>query len=479
MPQRQSQDVVDSRLRRAATLALLAVLVAFTAWYLLRYSDFSNDDLDNLVLMRHTGFWAFVLMPTDVHYVPLHRLLSWLVYHIDPMNFGVAVTVLLAFHAGTLGCLWASLRRCGLHHARGLFVCAYAASGLIIYGLAWWAHAEHRVPYVFFDALAICQYLAWLDDGRRARLWLAALAFVLACGFYEKAVFIPLHMLVAGALVHGRCFVRRPWRLAWPPLGLALGSAAYVLVYLLLHPASAQATLAVALRGDLEFAKVLFTGALGLGAEGWHDVPAHGASWVLVLQLATALAMVVWSLRRGGGGWLAVLALLLVVMLDNLPIALSNRVAIFGLMSPHQYRFGYEELHLVVLFVGIWWARTVPVPASALRGRVAWATGFVFLLVFAVLQVADLRASRHARWSSLWLQARSHAYLQQLRHGLATIAQPDPRFDNASTPGYLSIFRGTPDLRTLLPLFQAGVRFDDGAGPRYRVQPDGRVVRIQ
>jgi hypothetical protein len=332
---------------------------------------------------------------------------------------------------------------------------------------------------VFFDALAICQYLAWLRDTRRARLWLAALAFVLACGFYEKAVFIPLHMLVVGALVQGRRFTRRPWRLAWPPLVLALGSAAYVLVYLLLHPASAQASLPVALRGDLEFAKVLFTGALGLGAEGWHDVPAHGVSWVLVLQLATALTMVLWSLRRGGGGCWAVLALLLVVMLDNLPIALSNRVAIFGLMSPHQYRFGYEELHLVVLFVGIWWARTVPVPTRVVRIRVAWAAGFVFLLAFAALQAADLRASRHARWSSLWLQARSHAYLARLRHGLATIAQPGPRFDNAPTPGYLSIFRGTPDLRTLLPLFQAGVRFDEGAGPRYRVQPDGRVVRIR
>lgn len=479
MPDRPRDGFAWERAARAATLGLLVLLVVYTAWYLLRYSDFSNDDLDNLVLMQHTGFWQFVLMPTDVHYVPLHRLLSWLVYHVDPMAFGVAVAVMLAFHVGTLVYLAASLRLLGLGKSGGLLVCGYAASGLVIYGLAWWAHAEHRVPYVFFDMCAIYHYLAWLKGGRSRHLWMAALAFVLAFGFYEKAVMIPLHMLVAGYLAGEQRFRERLLHHARPPLLLVVGSGIYVLVYLLLHPGSAQASLMPALRADLEFVKVLFAGASGIGVETARDVPAHGWSWQLATMLAAGLAMLLWGVGRRRGGWKVLPALLLVLMLDNLPIVMSNRIALFGLMSPHQYRFGYEELHLAVLFIGIWWARTAFVPTSATGRKVAWSAGFLAVLAFAGLNASDIRTSRHATWSNLWLMAESHAYLAHLRQGLAVIRNPRPVFENAAVPGYLSIFRGTPDLRTLLPLFVPSVRFDSAAQARYRVLQNGQIVHVQ
>ena len=112
--ERRLGDLAWERLTRRLAWATLALLVAYTAWYLLRYSDFNNDDLDNFMFMRSTGFWQFVLTPTNVHYVPLHRLLTWLVYHLDPMNFAVAVAVLMAFHLGTLVYLARSLHLLGL-----------------------------------------------------------------------------------------------------------------------------------------------------------------------------------------------------------------------------------------------------------------------------------------------------------------------------------------------------------------------------
>lgn len=479
MPDWHRDGFAWERGTRAATVGLLILLVAYTAWYLLRYSDFSNDDLDNLVLMHHMGFWQFLLLPTDVHYVPLHRLLSWLVYRIDPMAFGVAVAVMLAFHVGTLVYLSISLRLLGLGKAGGLLVCGYAASGLVIYGLVWWAHAEHRGPYVFLDMCAICHYLAWLRSGRARHLWVATVAFVLAFGFYEKAVLIPLHMLIVGYLAQEQHFRERFVRYARPPVLLAAGSCIYTLVYLLLRPGSVQATLAEALRADLEFMKVLFAGASGAGVEVARDIPAHGWSFQLAGILLVGLSMLFWSLWRGRGSWKVLLAMLFVLLLDNLPITVSNRVAMFGLMSPHQYRFGYEELHLSVLFIGIWWARAAVTPVTAAGRKLAWSAGFLLVMAFAGLNASDIRTSRHAAWSNLWLMAKSHGYLVHLRQGLAKVTDSRPVFENDPVPGYLSIFKGTPDTHTLLPLFIPLVRFNDGAGPHYKVLQNGRIVYIQ
>lgn len=479
MQGKQREEIAWERTTRIAIFVLLTLLVAYTAWYLLRYSDFSNDDLDNLVLMRHTGFWEFVLMPTDVHYVPLHRLLTWLVYHIDPMAFGVPVTVMLAFHIGTLIYLAISLRLLGVGKASGLLVCGYAASGLVIYGLSWWAHAEHRAPYVFLDVCAICHYLAWLRKGRALHLWVAAVAFVLAFGFYEKAILIPLHMLVIGYLWQEARFRERPGRCGWPPFLFAIGSGIYVLTYLLLHPASAQASLSQALRADIEFVKVLFTAVSGMGVEVARDIPAHGWSLQLVGILMIGSLMLAWSLWRGRGSWKVLLAMLLVLLLDDLPIAMSNRIAVFGLLSPHQYRFGYEELHLIALFVGVWWARTAIKPATATGRTLIWVAGFSMVIAFAGLNAINLRISRHTAWSGLWMMAYSHSYLAHLRQGLAKIANPEPVFENDPVPVYLSVFKITPDTRTLLPLFVPSVRFNVGAGPHYKVLQSGRIVYIQ
>lgn len=469
----------DNAWTRRVVVATVAILVVYTAWYLLRYTDFDNDDLDFLVIMKHSGFWSFVLTPADVHYVPLHQFLTWFAYQLAPMNYKVPVAILMAFHVGTLIYLGRSLRLLNAGQAGGLILCAYAASGLVIFGLFWWAHAEHRAPYVFCDVCAVYHYLAWLRSGRRFHLWIAAVAFVAAFGFYEKSVFIPMHMLVIGYLSDEARFRANLRRLAWPPLVLALGSAAFIAAYLHFLPASSRAGIGLAIRADLEFAKVLFAGATGLGVEAVHDVPVHGMSLRLAAVLLLGCAVVAWSFWRGRRSWLVLLAMLLVVLLDNLPIAMSNRVFWFGLGITHQYRFHYEELQLLALFAGLWIARSGFTPITG-RGRTGtWLAGFAVVLVYAGVNAYNVRECRRQPLSPLWMASQSHGYLRHLRQGLAGITEPSPVFENDKLPPYLAIFGITPDTRTLLPLFLPGVRFDEGATPRYKVLRDGRVEQVR
>jgi hypothetical protein len=460
-------------------LATLVFFVLYYAWFLLRYSDFNNDDLDNFVLMRQMGVWQFLLTPVDVHFAPLHRLLTWLSYHIAPMNFSVAVLALIGFHVGTLICIYRSLRLLQLGRASDLIVCAYAASALVVFGLIWWAHAQHRAPYVFLDACAIYQYLAWLKSGRRANLWIAALAFVIAFGFYEKAVLIPLHMFVVGYLGDEARFRSRITRTAWLPAMLLCGSLAYVLIYLHAHPSSMQTSPAHAMRADLEFVKVLLAAVPALGVEAAHDVPVHGMSIRLAVLLLLGCTLFVYSIWRRDGSWKILFVLLLVLLIDDLPIALSNRISRYQqLIVPHLYRFGYEELHMVALLLGLWWARITVTYKAARDRQIAWLAGFALVLLYAGLNTLNLRASQRQGLSSLWIAEYSRNYMHHLRHDLAQIPERSSTFENDTVPGYLSLFRITPDMQTLLPLFESGARFVNTTEAQYKVLPDGHIVRV-
>lgn len=477
MQDAQSGSIEWNRWTGRITAALLFLLVSYTGWYLLRHSDFSNDDLDSLIFMKQTGFWNFLLTPTDVHYVPLHQLLSWLVYRIAPMNFALAVAVLMAFHIGILSYLSASLNLLKAGQASGLLVCAYAASGLIIVGLIWWAHAEHRVPYVFLDVCAIYHYLAWLKDGRRRQLVIAALAFVAAFGFYEKAVLIPLHMLVIGYFSNERRFRTQLHKVAWPPVLCAAGSLAFILVYLHFLPSSVRTSLPMALRADLEFVKVLFAGASGLSSDGKNDIPTDGLSVQLVVLLLGAGALLAVSLLRKRGSWKILTAMLVVLLLDYLPIAVSNRIGVHKLMVPHEYRFHYEELQIVALFAGMWIAKVSFHPESGRPRKLMWSAGLLLVLVYASISAGNLRAGRHEAFSWAWDLKYSHLYLTNMRKGLKTVGNA-PFFANDPLPGYLSVFKVTRGTAELLPLFRADIRFDDLANPRYQVLQNGQVIRV-
>jgi hypothetical protein len=457
-------------------VATLMLLVAYTTWYLMRHSDFNGDDLSYLIIMKHSGFWSFILTVADVHYVPLHQFLTWLVYHIAPMDFAVPVAVLIIFHVGTLVYLTLSLREIGMRQAGGLLVCGYAASSLIIIGFVWWAHSEHRVPYVFLDVCAIYHYLAWIKNGRSKNLWISTLAFVAAFGFYEKAIFIPMHMLVIGYLCDELKFRKKLKQVAWPPVIFAFGSILFVIAYLYFFPQKEHTPIPLAIRVDAEFVKVLLSGATGLAIVSVHDVPINGLSIRLFLVLAIFLTMFAWSFIRGNASYQILLAMLLVLFVDFLPIAISARIEQFGLNLPRAYRFYYEELHLIVFFVGLWFARIANPSLSGQRKKILWITGFLLMAAYAGINAVGVRQSRMKPMSYLWTMNESHMYLRHLRHGLAGINEASPIFENDQLPRYMTGLLPILDTKRVLPLFVPDVRSDDTTLPRFKVEEDGHIV---
>lgn len=483
--------------------------IAFYAWYVVAHSDFDNEDLNNFLLMRTSGFWQFLLTSTNVHFVPGHRLLTWLSYSIAPMNFVFAVGLLMLFQLGSATYLYRILGFMRIGSGQPLWLAIYCCSNLVAFGLIWWAHAQHRAPYVFLDLCAIHYYLVWLRQGGRCQLVWLGLAYLGALCFYEKAVFIPLHMLAFGLLLHEGDFFRPLLRKVWPPLILLALSAVYVLVYLATHqphlledsrkligtlpeaavrahlaslaPAGNQAELAQrAFSSECGFLKMLASSVTGLSVEGDWDVPRHGLSVRLVLISALYLSLAGWTAWRVRDGWKLMLGMLVVAGADFLPLALSDRGTIWGGVILHQYRYYYEELHLLVIFGGLWTMRVLancPLPQEKSRLRLL---ASLALLCYASLNVMNLwHAGQRSSGSMLSYYRATHLYMAHLRHDLSRLQEPAPVFENSAVPSHLSVFGLIRDTRVLVPLFVPGSRFDVDAPVRYRVSGDGHVERLE
>lgn len=466
------------QITRYAVFVTATLLVAYLAWYLHKHSDFNNDDLDNFLLSQRLGFWEFILAPTNVHYVPVHRFLSWLVYRLAPMNYSVAIAIVLAFHVGTMIAMTRSLSLLRVGQLGGLIVCGYAASSLIVYGLVWWANAQHRVTYVFFDICAIYSYLAWMKNGRRIHLILMAAVFALAFGVYEKAIFIPLHMLLIGYLSDEGLFRSQIKRFLVPIVCGFFLAFVYAASYLSLNRGSAHVAFLTTMFAVQEFTKNFFVAAFGFGTEDTRNILMHGTS-LSSLCLATLFAgALLVSLWRGHGSWKIVLAAVALVMLDSLPVALSSRYVPILPTVIHQSRYSYEELQLLALLVGIWCKRIGLADLSGTDSRRAWSLGFVLVLAYATTNVSYERIGLRKPYGTLSILDNSHRYLSNLRLGIAQIRGEVPVFQNDKVPGYISLLQSIPDTRTLLPLLLPNVNFDDKADPRYTVLQDGRVIRL-
>lgn len=471
-------DETWRQITRYAVFALATLLVAYLGWYLHVHSDFSNDDLDNFLLSQRLGFWEFVSTPTNVHYVPLHRFLSWLVYRVAPMNYSVVIAIVLAFHVGTMIVMARSLCLLRVGQIGGLIVCGYAASSLIIYGVSWWANAQHRVTFVFFDICAIYNYVAWIKNGKRVHLLLMAVVFALAFGVYEKAIFIPLHMLLIGYLSDEPLFRARIKRFLIPPFcGLFLGLV-YAGVYLLLNRGAASVRFSSAISADLEFAKSFFGAAFGLTSEDIQDASGHAVPLRLECLLALLGSVFLLSLWRGRGNWKIVLAAVIVVMFDNLPLVLSSRYVYLLHIVVHESRYAYEELQLLALLVGIWCKRFGLAELVDTGGRWVWSLGFVAVLAYAAVNISYERAALQNPISWLSFLNDSRRYMRNLRPGIAEIKDAAPVFQNDRVPAYMSLFHTISDTRALLPLMLPRAKFDDRAVPRYSIMQNGRVVQL-
>jgi len=459
---------------------LLAVGVVFTA-ALVRLVDatthYFGEDFALLLSVARDSVWKYVWMPQDVHIVPLQHVLKWLVQQAAPLNYRLALAVMVGFHAATLVYLAAIMNALGRSRANAPLVLLYAASPYLLGPLLWWSAGSMRFPYIFFAVAAVHHYLRFRQRHSRRQLAAVLLCVAFAIGFFTKGYLVPAYLLgVELALLPATPVGERR-------RNLALGAGLLVAVLLLY----AVTTHFVPLRADfaLDWDRFVRFQTLSLrlllapriffsGAEPWNAA-VWGVAWISLLA---------YSVFRAPSSVLAWLAGAGAVVLNLVAVGASERVRGWGVVvaiEPRQYT---ELWFLVVIFVGL--ALHAPVAARWQGFRLPpWPRRLVVGVgaALAIVYAGSSYAWVHAKATGPRFEKYRHAkvWMDNFKRDIRPLLDAPPPDVNLH-PRTLPVEVGGPSRVTFerfLWLLDFTPTFDPGSENRYFVGPDGRISRIQ
>lgn len=454
-------------------------------WLVSANCDFYGDDITSLLLLKSEGFWAAVLTPIDVHFVPLQRALTYAIHAIAPMSFTLAVATLALFHVAGSVYLWSTLRSFGLRLEADFLTWFYVTSPLSFPLFKWWSAGAHRFPYLFFCFGAVYHYLAFRRDGALRHFALLAIFSTAGIGFYSKGFLIPFTLAAVELAVSIQRRQLLPKRSA---IALMVSAALAGAVFAASRPLFQNQWGSLRLEA---WAVARFVGTgIERGAVGPllplspllqrkppvdsppllvdGEAPLIPVAWAVWSAIILATCFVQW---RNAAIWAIAVGLLAV---NTGSMAISAKASMLETLILLHPRFGLEVLWIPLMFGGIILAN------RRSRGSVrpsVWAVAAA--LSFACVWPSLAYWKIESDWAEGSTVSRaSRAYLTNLREDLARLA---PAVESGAI-AFADTFVGKSSLvfrrvRTseFLPLFGVEARYGS-PGPLYEIGEDGRIV---
>jgi hypothetical protein len=272
------------------------------------------------------------------------------------MNYPVAVGILLAFHLAAVIYLYRTLELIAHRRLNLAFVAVYGVYVSFGPNLVWFTSGMTRFPYIAFATAAAYYYLHYIKTQNRRDLVFVALSYLLALGFYSKAILIPVVCVGLDVALHGpRGAARLPvgaGRAKWILIGvLCVVSAVYVGVMLwTLHAIDARTN--TNWLSQLRFQKVawsVFANSL-FDRVLYYERPTDNPS---ILPVFPWLAMAAYSIYRSRSlVWVWLVAGVWIIA-NLLIIGTSNRTVAFGIAMAFECRHYYELCFVLVLLLAI------------------------------------------------------------------------------------------------------------------------------
>jgi hypothetical protein len=422
---------------------LATVFFCWHAWAVLR-GYFWQDDFRYIYGAVTQPLGSYVFQDYDGNLMPGQFLLVWLLTHLAPMHYTLAVLPVLALQAFGYVLMWRLLIRLFGH--RWALLVPYAvvvAAPMIFTATLWWAFALQLMPLQVAMLGALNAHVGYLQMGNR-RQAVQALAWIAGGLFcWEKALLIiPLVFGVAVVLSPGAALldrvlgaVRRHRRL-WTWYGvLATG---YVVLYLTRTAEVGQAPLQA---GDLArlakrmIADTLLPGVLG-GPWAVHFEAGLGLAVppaaVLVVSWLVAVAILVGGLVVGGRR--AVLAWLLLAgyLACSVLLVAVSRLGVFGTVVGGVIRFSADAVPVAALCGALAFMRPlaprVHAPAShsaQLRpAGVGVLAGCALLVIGACVSIAQMAPGGEHRQARQYVETARAAFVHD--PNLVLVDEPVP-----------------------------------------------------
>lgn len=470
----------DRHWDRVARLGVLALFSLALALHAVAHSHFRVDDYAHFALSARIPLVEFVARPIDVHFAPLHRLVTAALYALFPMRFDVAVALLAACHVAAFALLDRLLERLHPGVMAGWLLPLFAASVYAIVPLSYWTSGLHRFPFTLLCIACLYAYLRFRDTGGLGALLGAFAAFLLAMGFYSKAALIPATLV---ALEAGLWW--RPAAVGARGRGLALtafaaGLGLYALAYTF-HPRGFE-PLTPSLDPLLE---TLGHGLRVVAALPFALVTAPETPfgpWLPTIWASVA-ALSVFVAPRNALVWVGFGGL---IVLHLAMIGLSARAHDLGAMTAYVYRYYYELALPVVLLLALSWRNC----AESQRWRLPQrrATRWLASRWLAVAFTAGYAAFAYHAADALMAQRYgvnqlARDYITTLTSELERLERevgPRPMLVDGAVPRFMWVYDAT--LRrhsSFLPLIGADAIYDTPGDVLHWIDADGRAHRLK
>jgi hypothetical protein len=439
------------------------------------HSWFYSDDYIALALTRIVSFTEFVKTPIDVHFLPLHRLATWLIYTYFPLNFDVALAVMVSFYVASVWMLYRTLEVIGKSSLNGPLTALCGTSFYAAVLLLWWTVGIARFPYVFFCIAAIYQYLEFRRDGSLLRVAALLVCLVCATAFFTKALLIP-GFLVAIELA---LFPGTPRRNVARNVGVILVAILVAIAYYKIGVSyGVDEVRAPTIKWDKQLdALVVVLVKSPLSLLGIQPSYPHGLVDRVVIALWASFIMVsVWRDRFNAMVWSLCLG---VVIANFLVITFSQRM-VFGAIIVTNDRYYFENLPLIALFIAIIVKRMRVEEwlTSSSRGGV--------VIAGAWLAVGLLALGSQARFLDVFSSPRyakfpiAREFGLNLTEGIADLRQTHRGklgFANGYVPMDVLAIAAVEirDYSEVLPIFDRNIAVIKGGSCLYSIQDDGTI----
>lgn len=368
----------------AEKVALWAILVIFTArifTFTAETAHFTHDDYDHLVKAHEFALMDFIMSPIDLHFVPFHKLLSYVIAQSPLPYYGYAALFTSVMHLVICYMLYLLLHQLSPGRHVLYVVVFFGVSRTLIDQQAWWSSSAHRMPYVLLSIMSVYFYVLYYKGKSHFFGALAFLTFVLIFGFYSKAIIVPL--LIASVLYSldskkGMLdlFRRQYWLFA-----MFLVSFLYVLHFKLTAGQEANVTPPVHYIVDIVVLSFMET------LKGFSpDLITLKPYLIDQVAIFISLSLILWFLASSEKNVRVMAALFLCLLVNFLVIAASQR-GIWGGILAFSHRYYYEVNFILAMFLvmaignslsGVKAVNRVSFPAA----QVAWCIMLVFSLVY-------------------------------------------------------------------------------------------------
>jgi hypothetical protein len=476
----------ESRVRtRSRLYDYLFVIIALLylvglAYDVQRVSFFLTDDYNHFYRISTMSFWGYVLCPIDHHVGPLHRLITYAIFKIAPLNYPLAVFILLVFSLLALVCLYRLLNVLHDSSINRFLIALYAMNVYLSSQFIWWCSGILRLPYVLVAILCIYHYLKYRRTSRSRHAWVAFALFIAGLGFFSKAVLIPVFLLAVDLCATDRVSRSSLTSSIISLLPFGAVSALYVILYRLYMPVHFEYC-----THDLHSLAAFVVQSVKVLSQGVLLIVYNPYARLLNLLIGSCwLAFLVYTVRqrpRNAGIWLIGLGC---IGVNYLMIAISP-VSVFGLRMAQAPRYHYDVLFLVIIFLSLLLrrlpagtvgnaivqsVRTVPYAGAIQVGVVVCCAGAAwFTQSRAMLSYPNMRATRN--------------FMTNLSAGMApfrTNPPADLSFKNGPVPNYLLIFcEHMSAYSEFLRMFGLKAVYDVPTSHYYEITEEGRVRRVQ